>query len=308
MSRHSLGHPFGLLAVVLAPAAFVSLAGAQTGVETILKNDRFPNDVSTVSDVQMSIQAGFVAGEIAAAILPVPATLRPPIKVKRIQIFWASTQPQTQPNSLQDSVVVYSGSVLQPNASLVFDSGVDGNGGDGLNPSMQDGFLNEFDFASENITLTTRPQFITVGLRFASETNQTTGPSICSDRPPGQPQFQTPGRNALYGTWPETGITTTQWFQPLTNLGGFQFGISGNIFMRAVVVDTPCIADIAGPNQSTTPDGLTTADDLIVYLGRFFAFVPSADVGGPNQSTTPDGFFTADDVIVFLSRFFQGCD
>ncbi|MCU0688363.1 MAG: hypothetical protein MUE97_01275 [Phycisphaerales bacterium] len=299
---------------VLGGASVVAmLAGsalAQSGLapgERILKNDRFPDDVSTVADAQMSIQAGFDAGEIAAAILPVPASLRPPIKVKRVQIFWASTSPQTQPNSTQGSIVVYSGSVLQPNAILRFDSEVDAAGGDGLIPVMTDGFLNEFDFGTENITLTTRPDFITVGLRFGAATNQSIGPSVCSDRPPGQPQFQTPGRNALYGTWPEVGITQTQWFQPLTNVAGFQFGVSGNLFMRAIVQDTPCVADIAGPNQQSNPDGVTTADDIIVFLGRYFANDPRANIAGPNQSTIPDNTLTADDIIVFLGAYFAGC-
>jgi hypothetical protein len=70
----------------------------------------------------------------------------------------------------------------------------------------------------------------------------------------------------------------------------------------------PCSAsDVAGANQSVGVDGLLTADDIIVFLGWYFANDLRADVAGPNQSPTPDGVLTADDIIVFLGRYFTGC-
>ncbi|MCU0688242.1 MAG: hypothetical protein MUE97_00655 [Phycisphaerales bacterium] len=66
-------------------------------------------------------------------------------------------------------------------------------------------------------------------------------------------------------------------------------------------------SDVAGPNQTVGPDGVLTADDIIVFLGWFFATDTRADVAGANQSTTPDSQFTADDIIVFLGRYFEGC-
>jgi hypothetical protein len=66
------------------------------------------------------------------------------------------------------------------------------------------------------------------------------------------------------------------------------------------------VADLAGPNQSSGPDGERTADDVIVFLGAYFAGdVPTADLAGPNQSSTPDNRLTADDVIVYLNAFFS---
>jgi hypothetical protein len=51
-----------------------------------------------------------------------------------------------------------------------------------------------------------------------------------------------------------------------------------------------------------------TADDIIVFLNRFFAGDLASDVSGPGQNTTAiDGELTADDIIVFLNRFFAGC-
>jgi hypothetical protein len=67
------------------------------------------------------------------------------------------------------------------------------------------------------------------------------------------------------------------------------------------------LSDVAGPNQSEGPDLELTADDIIVFLGWYFAGDFRADVAGANQSTQPDFEFTADDIIVFLGRYFQGC-
>jgi hypothetical protein len=70
----------------------------------------------------------------------------------------------------------------------------------------------------------------------------------------------------------------------------------------------PCTpSDVAGANQSAGPDGQLTADDIIVFLGWYFAEDARADIAGPNQSPTPDGQRTADDIIVFLGRYFAGC-
>jgi probable HAF family extracellular repeat protein len=80
---------------------------------------------------------------------------------------------------------------------------------------------------------------------------------------------------------------------------------------RAWIVDLnpPCgLSDVAGPGQAVGSDGALTADDIIVFLNRFFAGDLTSDVSGPGQNTTAiDGELTADDIIVFLNRFFAGC-
>jgi hypothetical protein len=291
-------------------AALLALAGASSAhaQDTVLKNDRFPDDVTQVSNVQLSVQAGFDAGEIAAAILPVPASLRPPIRVKSVQIAWYSTLSSPAAPVVAESIRVYEGSVLQPNAFLVFDSAVDGNAGDGLNPQMQDGGLNNFDLLSENIVINSRPQFITVGLEFQSNTDQSSGPSIVSDRPPNNPQFQTPGRNAIFGTWPLAGINSPQWFEPRIVVGSVVInGVSGNFFIRAIVSGTPCTADIAGAGATPDPDGELTADDIIVFIARFTSGNVRADIARPGPAAGPDGELTADDIIFFVQSFVAGC-
>ncbi len=293
----------------LAALALLAAAPAALAQQAILKNDRFADDVTTVANVQVSVQAGFDAGEIAAAILEVPASLRPPIRVKNVQIGWYSTLNGNAAPVVAESIHVFTGSVLQPGSFLLFDSSTDGAAGDGLNPQMTDGFLNNFDLNAENIVMTTRPAFITVGLEFRSNTNQSTGPSIVSDRPPGQSQFQTPGRNAIFGTWPLAGINTTQWFEPRIVIGSTVInGVSGNFFIRAIVEGTPCLADVAGSGLTPNPDGELTADDIIVYIARFTSRDLRADIAGAGQQLGADGEFTADDIIVFVNRYIAGCN
>jgi hypothetical protein len=66
-------------------------------------------------------------------------------------------------------------------------------------------------------------------------------------------------------------------------------------------------SDVAGAGQTPGADGQLTADDIVVFVGWFFASDPRADVSGAGQSGIGDGQFTADDLITFISRFFAGC-
>ncbi|MFN7429192.1 MAG: GC-type dockerin domain-anchored protein [bacterium] len=81
------------------------------------------------------------------------------------------------------------------------------------------------------------------------------------------------------------------------------------ISLTAEANPCPNPSNISGPGQNTTAiDGELTADDIIVFLNRFFAGNLLSDVSGPGQNTTAiDGDLTADDIIVFLNRFFAGC-
>ena len=73
---------------------------------------------------------------------------------------------------------------------------------------------------------------------------------------------------------------------------------------RLVLPQARSIADIAGPGGQRLPDGLHTADDLIVYLALFFAGDLSADLVGLGGVATRDFVLTADDLIAFLGAFF----
>jgi enterochelin esterase-like enzyme len=82
-------------------------------------------------------------------------------------------------------------------------------------------------------------------------------------------------------------------------------GVGNWRFYRDAIACTP--SDIAGPSQSIGADGELTADDIIVFIGWFFASDARADVAGAGQAPGADGAFTADDIIVFINRFFAGC-
>ncbi|MCU0688581.1 MAG: hypothetical protein MUE97_02410 [Phycisphaerales bacterium] len=101
----------------------------------------------------------------------------------------------------------------------------------------------------------------------------------------------------------------------LLRVGGFinSSGISAsgagslNVMFSPSGPDACTPSDVAGPNQSVGADGVLTADDIIVFLGWYFAGDARADIAGANQAPAADGQFTADDIIVFLGRYFQGC-
>jgi hypothetical protein len=297
----------------LVPVVGVGLltaAGASTalGQTATLKNDRFASDVSTVADAQMSIQAGFAAGEMALAVLNVPTNFRHAFKVTHVQIMWASTTPGTVAPVDQGSIMVYSGSVLQPGYALAFDSSQDAASGDGLTPQMQDGGLNDFDFSSENILLHDVSK-ITVGLLFSTATDPNTGPSVCSDWPPNNASHSTSGANAIYGTWPEMNINSNQFFEPRVDLGGgFIFGISGNFFIRAVIENAVnCPADLGTAGGFAGQDGILDNNDFIAFVSYFFTSNPIADMGRAGGVEGADLQFDNNDFIVFINRFFAGC-
>ena len=88
--------------------------------------------------------------------------------------------------------------------------------------------------------------------------------------------------------------------------GGPNVDIIGPIFAQAQLVVCGA-SDVAGQNQANGPDGALTADDIIVFLGWYFAGDLQADYAGSNQDPNADGELTADDIIVFLSNYFAGC-
>jgi hypothetical protein len=65
--------------------------------------------------------------------------------------------------------------------------------------------------------------------------------------------------------------------------------------------------DVASAGGVPWPDGALTADDIIVFVGWFFAADARADVAGAGQTVGADGQFTADDIILFVNRFVAGC-
>ncbi len=77
--------------------------------------------------------------------------------------------------------------------------------------------------------------------------------------------------------------------------------------VAALHVSCPNIADVVSLGGGGSCDGQLTADDIVAFLGAFFANQPLADVAGLGGNPTPDGLFTADDIVVFLAAVFAGC-
>ena len=114
-------------------------------------------------------------------------------------------------------------------------------------------------------------------------------------------------------------LSSTSW--PLTATGGAWSGsiewtttlaagdsVSGKVYIGYNDSYHPCTADIAGLGGTLGADGQITVDDLVMYLGRFFASdIAVADIAGFGGTPGPDGQITVDDLVIFLSRFFAGC-
>ena len=296
--------------------------------EYLLKNDRFPVSGAVTTSQNASVQAGFAAGEIAAATFLMPSGWSS-LKIRRVQIYWSSTSGGTS-TSQQQSVVIWKGSPANPATFLtVFDMENDALP-DGFFPVMQDGGFNEFDFAPANPTADNPDQHIeisgtdrfTVGLKFATATNQETGPSVVSDGAPTTMTGCVSGRNWIMGNLDPSAqflcsSSTVQWRSAcnLCTVDVFgtpvTFSISGNLMIRVVVdrnIHRCTVADVAIVGGGAGFDGLLTADDVILFLSAFFAGNTGiSDLASLGGATTPDGELTVDDIVAFLGAFFGGC-
>ena len=67
-------------------------------------------------------------------------------------------------------------------------------------------------------------------------------------------------------------------------------------------------ADVAALGGALYSDELLTADDVVGYLGAFFAGdLLHSDLAQLGGARGPDGQLTPDDLVYFLSQFFAGC-
>lgn len=195
---------------VVCAAAALTICGSAIAEEVVVKND------SVVDGSDAAIQAGFVAGESAAAWLTSPCSGN----IVAVQVYWASVFGGA-PQSIEDSITVFEqgafpepGPVMQngiaPFQDVIFEA-----------PVMTDGFLNEFRYLDEGQTVEisvpiAQNEVFIVSFRFA-ETPGPFGPSVVTDTDGCQS-----GKNAIDaspGGW----------------TGDFCDKISGDFFIRAVV-------------------------------------------------------------------------
>ncbi len=185
--------------------AALALAGwtcAALGVEQTVQNDSF------VSGGQAIIEAGFAAGESAAAWLTSPCDGN----IVALQVAWMS-QNGGSGSTIEDSITVFDGGTFpNPGAQLaVLQS-----------PNMTDGFINEFRYLDEGNTIpisipVTRNQVFVVSFKFANPPPPS-GPSVIVDTDGCQS-----GKNAIFA------IPPSMWFDSCA------LGVSGDFVIRAVV-------------------------------------------------------------------------
>jgi hypothetical protein len=212
--------------------SFICPALSGYGQEFELKND------SLVDGGTVAIQLGFVAGEIGGAVFNPPAGYFP-LRIKRIQIMWASASLQGA-DVEQDSILVYTGGNENPPKPILLKQ-LD-------SPVLHDGYLNEFDVTTENIVVNKGP--FSIGLKFLNPPDIAAGgPSLVTDTDGCQV-----GKNLIYaipGGW--------------TN--GCMFGIAGDFVIRCIC---EWVGDVATVNGKVnleywskgTDAGLTASIDI----------------------------------------------
>jgi hypothetical protein len=175
--------------------------------EVTVQNDRLADGGTA------AIQAGFVAGETAAAWLTSPCTGR----IVAVQVFWRSTTG-TAGVEIHDSITVRAaGAFPTPGAPLLSN----GAPTELIGPAMQDGGLNEFRFMDKNNLIpidvpVTQGQVFVVTFTFA-ENPGPQGPSLATDINGCQN-----GKNSI-------DEISFGWFNLCF------FGVSGDLVIRAVV-------------------------------------------------------------------------
>lgn len=181
-----------------------ALAVSVCADEVTVKNDSFETGGSA------NVQAGFVAGESAAAWLTSPCNGN----IVALQVAWLSQNGLTEP-SIEDSIRVFKGGTFpNPGAEVLLLEA----------PLMTDGAINEFRFVDEgntipiNIPVTAGEVFV-VSFRFATTPSPFNGPSVITDVGTGCQN----GKNAIFAVPPSI------WFN------GCSLGITGDFVIRAVV-------------------------------------------------------------------------
>ena len=244
----------------LAAAASVLAATLATGApaaEITVKNDSLTNNSSG------TIQAGFVAGEKAAAWLTSPCGGN----IVAAQIFWRS-QSGGAAQSIQDSIDIYRSGTFPTPGDLAQEIG---------GPSLTDGVINEFRYLDENNTIplsvpVTQGETFVVALTFAEAPDPSLGPSVVDDD-----DGIVPNRNAIYAS---LGGGQFGWFSNST------LGVTGDWVIRAVIdcQSSSNAADV-GVSISADPPHYVAGSALTYTIT-----VANAGPGGAPGTTVVDSF------------------
>ncbi len=190
-----------------------TVAGISNAQETTVQND------SLAGGDQGTIQAGFIAGESAAAWLTSPCNGN----IVAVQVFWRSLIGGSPP-SLEDSITIFDGGVFATPGSVLLNSGV--QPAEILGPVMTDGVINEFRFLDENMVIPLSVPVLAndvfvVSFKFLNTPSPVLGPSVVTD----SDGCQT-GKNGVFAV-------PGGWF------GACLLGVTGDFVIRAVVDCNP---------------------------------------------------------------------
>ncbi len=218
-----------LMTLILAPC---TVAIAQ---ETTVQND------TLIGGSGGNIQAGFVAGESAAAWLTSPCDGN----IVAVQVFWRSFLGGA-PQSIEDSITIFdAGSFPTPGGVLLTEFG---QLAEIIGPVMTDGVINEFRFLDENMTqplsvpILTNDAFV-VSFKFLNSPTAFT-PSVVTDTNGCQS-----GRNGVFAV-------PGGWFDACL------LGVTGDFVIRAVVDCNPtqaCCFDADSCVDLTEDDCMTAS-------------------------------------------------
>lgn len=216
------------------PAA-IAIATSAAANEVTVQND------SLVAGDNGAIQAGFVAGEKAAAWLTSPCDGN----IVAAQVYWQSLHGGAS-DQIEDSIDIYrSGTYPEPGALAE----------EILGPVLTDGFINEYRYLDEDNTIplnvpVVQDETFIVALTFMQAPDPSEGPSVVNDLDGIQPNA-----NAIYAS---IGGGQFAWFPNTTLL------VFGDWVIRAVVNCTTVTneADVgvtmtAAPTQYTAGAPLT---------------------------------------------------
>ena len=187
------------------PAA-IAIATSAVATEVTVQND------SLMAGDNGAIQAGFVAGEKAAAWLTSPCDGN----IVAAQIYWQSLNGNTT-DEIEDSIDIYRSAAYPEPGALAEQI---------LGPVLTDGFINEYRYLDEDNTIplsvpVVQDETFVVALTFLQAPDPTQGPSVVNDLDGIQPNS-----NAIYAS---LGGGQFAWF-PNSTLGVF-----GDWVIRAVV-------------------------------------------------------------------------
>jgi hypothetical protein len=231
--------------------AFALLLTAHAGADEVtVRNDSLDNDTSG------TIQAGFVAGEKAAAWLTSPCAGN----IVAAQVFWRSLSGGAA-QVVEDSInILRSGTFPVPGADAQ----------DILGPVLNDGVINEYRYLDENNTIplsvpVDAGETFVLALTFA-DPPPSTGPSVVNDSDGIQA-----GHNAIYAS---LGGGSFEWFSSSA------LGVQGDWVIRAVIdcPAGPATADLA-VTLSADPPAYTAGAPL-----RFTITVGNAGPAGAGAS------------------------